>query len=718
MKRVHRPPRIGVTAAVLGLAMTGAFAASSGAQASPPAPASPPASAYVALSGSAPTIHATSTGSYTSPRMSVELALAPRDQSGLNARLKALYAKGSGSYHQWLAKGQFNALYAPATATRSAITSYLAKSGLSVQPSASPFLVRAVGSSQQVSAAFGTTLSNYRAAGGARFFANSTAVRLPASLAPGVLGVIGLNNASRNTPMFGGAGTVGARPKTAARPKTVARPTTAAFRPAAHGVPPVNACETSYPTVAQLSGFASNGTLFPFGYGGGPGCSGLTPSQVNSIYGAPNVGPTGRGKGITLGLIEFTGYQVSDDQTWAQTFYGSGYTMPEIDNVPVDGGPLNPQCPASDPCPPSINGYAGDLEASLDIQRLLTISPDAAKIITYNAANDTTGQTGVDDYARIASDDMAQVVSNSWASVEAVQTPAIEQAENVAFEQMATQGQTMISAAGDWGPNVLELFNGSTAPSLVDPAGSPWLTAVGGTTLGNYDPGTNPTPGYPAGAEMVWNTDNLCKESSTLVGPLSGFQWCISLDGIGGSGMAGGGGSSLYWGRPSYQTGPGVDNPFTTRGNGTNQCSLAPVGTPCREVPDVSALSDAFTPYADFCVANPSLPNSGCAGSITRNEIIPGWYAGTGTSGAAPLWAGIAADLDSYTGARVGFLNPLLYSLFNTDPGKYFHDITGVGQANQTNGLFPVTPGYDEATGIGTPKMAALITETGIAPAG
>ena len=30
------------------------------------------------------------------------------------------------------------------------------------------------------------------------------------------------------------------------------------------------------------------------------------------------------------------------------------------------------------------------------------------------------------------------------------------------------------------------------------------------------------------------------------------------------------------------------------------------------------------------------------------------------------------------------------------------------GSAN--NGLFPVTPGYGEATGIGTPKMGALMT--------
>ncbi len=52
----------------------------------------------------------------------------------------------------------------------------------------------------------------------------------------------------------------------------------------------------------------------------------------------------------------------------------------------------------------------------------------------------------------------------------------------------------------------------------------------------------------------------------------------------------------------------------------------------------------------------------------------------------------------------------MLYRLFQHDANLYFHDITGSGQAVTANGFFPTTPGYDEATGIGTPKIAALIT--------
>lgn len=64
-------------------------------------------------------------------------------------------------------------------------------------------------------------------------------------------------------------------------------------------------------------------------------------------------------------------------------------------------------------------------------------------------------------------------------------------------------------------------------------------------------------------------------------------------------------------------------------------------------------------------------------------------------------------------GHRSGNISPLLYLMYSIDPQRSFHDITGIGpkQALATNnGRFPTMPGYDLATEIGTPKMAALIT--------
>ena len=70
----------------------------------------------------------------------------------------------------------------------------------------------------------------------------------------------------------------------------------------------------------------------------------------------------------------------------------------------------------------------------------------------------------------------------------------------------------------------------------------------------------------------------------------------------------------------------------------------------------------------------------------------------------------IIADRDGFNGRRTGAANLILYSLFNSwNSGQYFHDITGP-QFPNNNGLFPTTPNYDMATGIGSPIMAPIIT--------
>ena len=224
----------------------------------------------------------------------------------------------------------------------------------------------------------------------------------------------------------------------------------------------------------------------------------------------------------------------------------------------------------------------------------------------------------------------------------------------------------------------------------------------------SVNPGASQHPAYPAGTESVWNTDALCTNAapSAANDNLGGFFWC-------GRTGAGGGGSSQYWGRPFYQTGPGVNNQFTTRANGTTQCSLARTGTPCREDPDISVDADEFTPYAEFCTGNANTPESVC-GTFSGGQNPPGWFGIGGTSLSSPFWSAIIADRDSFLGKRSGNINPVLYTLFNFAPTLYFHDITGKGQTTNNNGLFPTTPGYDEATGIGTPKMSALITQISI----
>ncbi len=683
MRLLNHPIRAGAVA-VLGLAMT----ATTGALASTAAVAAPASTpAFSALARSVVPTTDKVTGAYKSSHMAVEVALAPRNAAGLNRALTAAYTKGSGSYHHWIARGQFTKKFAPTAATRAAVANYLRSAGLRVSTSASPFLVRATGSSAKVSAAFRTKLSNYRDKKGIRYYSNSSAVKLPSTLVHSVQGVIGLSNTVREHQMV-------------QRVKRVSGP---AVRSSAKGSAAPASCEGTYPTTQQLVDLFVNGVADQtFGYGAGPGCSGLTPSQDNSLYGAPNAGARGKGAGATEAVFELSAYQHSDISTWAQTFYGQNYTPP-LQDVNVDGGPLAPVCPAGDQCPPAFNGYAGDIEVVADIEMQLAIAPDVKHLVVYNAPNDFTGQTELDEYTAIANADKADVISSSWAVCENdVPGAGYVQAENTVFEQMALQGQSMFGAEGDTGAFSCIRSDGTTILNVLDPPSQPWVTSVGGTSFENDNPGTNPHPAYPKGVETVWNTGDLCNSAPTGPGGLSGFQWCAA-------GGAGGGGSSEWWGRPVYQFGQGVNNKFTTTANGTTQCALAKTGTPCREDPDISANADEFTPYAEFCTGNANTPESVC-GTFSSGEPAPGWFGIGGTSLSSPLWSAIVADRDSYTGFRSGNINPLLYVLNTLAPGAFLHDITGKGQTTNNNGLFPTTPGYDEATGLGTPRMAQLIT--------
>ena len=639
---------------------------------------------FSAIPGTARATPDVDMGEFNSSNMTVAVVLAPNNESELSGLLASVYDRQSQSYQRWLGQGEFNLRFAPSSAQVAALTSYLQASGLVVEQSSSPFLLRVSGPSNVVEAAFKTTLRNYRNPRGVTYFSNASAVQLPAFLASGVRGVVGLSNTVRMHPHV--------------RPMKQTASSESGLN--SSGKAP-SGCETPYLTVAQLFAYVNNNTVTPYGYGGGPGCSGLTPSQDNSIYGAPDLGAAGKGRGVTLAVFELSAYQHSDIETWAHHFYGPAYTPPLVD-ITVDGGPRHPICPAGDTCPPDFNGYAGDIEVDADIEMQLAISPDARHILVYNAPNDMTGQTELDQYTKIADDDIADVVTTSWGQCENDLSAAYVQAENVIFEQMALQGQSMFAAAGDEGAFDCIRSDGTTIINVDDPSSQPWVTSAGGTSFQSFNPGLNPKPSYPRGVETVWNSYNLCSSRgpSAANDNQGGFFWC-AVDG------AGGGGNSQYWGRPFYQFGQGINNPYTTHGNGTTHCALAEKGTPCREVPDISGDADPYTGYAEYCTGSAATPYSVCA---TISETPAGWFQIGGTSLSSPLWSAIFADHDSYWNHRIGNVNPLLYWLYNSDPDGYFNDITGIGRPSNNNGLFPTIPGYDLATGIGTPKMGALIT--------
>jgi len=87
----------------------------------------------------------------------------------------------------------------------------------------------------------------------------------------------------------------------------------------------------------------------------------------------------------------------------------------------------------------------------------------------------------------------------------------------------------------------------------------------------------------------------------------------------------------------------------------------------------------------------------------------------SGTSCAAPLWAGLAALINQQSlavgGTNVGLLNPALYAIGTSATyASCFHDIvTGNNIGTNTAGFYYATNGYDLCTGLGTPNGTNLI---------
>jgi kumamolisin len=104
--------------------------------------------------------------------------------------------------------------------------------------------------------------------------------------------------------------------------------------------------------------------------------------------------------------------------------------------------------------------------------------------------------------------------------------------------------------------------------------------------------------------------------------------------------------------------------------------------------PDISAVADPFT---------------GVKIVLDGQTVVGG-----GTSQSAPIWAGLAAVMNQYLtangGRPIGDLNPLLYRIATGAPLPAFRDVTLGGNAVATAG-----PGYDLASGLGTPDVDKLV---------
>jgi subtilase family serine protease len=268
----------------------------------------------------------------------------------------------------------------------------------------------------------------------------------------------------------------------------------------------------------------------------------------------------------------------------------------------------------------------------------------------------------------------AKYVSNSYGGAETSDTPSLDAAY---FDH---PGVAITASSGDDGYRTEY------------PAASRFVTAVGGTSLAigkkwNYL------------FETGWGTERSTFENGAWTPTPPGDFWA-----------GGGGGTSRVFPEPWYQ------KPVVPRSL-SHYFGANGIPTGGRVVPDVAMVGDPYTGMEiGFTQTFP-------------NGVYYSEYSIGGTSLSVPLFAGVMAIADQKAGMRHGFANPALYRIAGTSA---YHDIVNpphpvaVVARSYANGLnaaggyhvrlasfnrtgtLHTRPGYDDVTGMGTPRGAAF----------
>jgi subtilase family serine protease len=319
-------------------------------------------------------------------------------------------------------------------------------------------------------------------------------------------------------------------------------------------------------------------------------------------------------------------------------------------------------------------GWAG--ETTLDVEYAHSIAPGASILLVETPTSENEGTTGfpqivtAEEY--VIDNHLGDVISQSFsATEETFPTAQSLLALRSAYLDAADPANnlTVLAASGDSGAADVE-FNETTYygyPVTSWPDSDPLVTGVGGTQLHLDGLGNRTAP------DSVWN-DTYDVAANEFIGGNAGP-----------SPLAGGGGKSVIFSRPSWQDG------------------VADVVGAHRGVPDISM-------------------SAACDGSVNTYQSYggqsPGWYPTCGTSEATPLFAGIVALADQLAGHPLGVINPALYAMSAAKaPGIV--DITkgnntvsfDQGGKEQTVTGFPALPGYDLASGVGTVNAAKFVPE-------
>jgi subtilase family serine protease len=555
--------------------------------------------------------------------MLLQLRRAPEQEKALEGFIEEQHRRGSANFHHWITAQKLGATYGLAKQDLDTITGWLESRGFKVNVVyPSKMAIDFSGTAGQVKNAFHSEI-HYLEIKGEKHIGNMGDPRIPAALAPVVVGVVSLHD----------------------------------FRPN-----PMHHMHKARPLFTDSQGNFS-----------------LVPGDLATIYNLNPLFTAGySGQGQTVVVIEDTDvFSMSDWDTFRSTFGLSSYSTGTFTTVmpPPPSGPNN----CTDPGVIALN----DAEAILDAEWASAAAPSAAIQMAICADTTTTfgGLIALQNLIN-ASGSPPAIMSISYGQCETVNGAAANAAYASAYQQAVAEGVSVFVAAGDSGAAGCDDGAASATHGVgVNAfASTPYNVAVGGTDFSDTYSGTNSiywnsvnSPTFESALsyvpEIPWNDscagvlaslffgysptygpNSLCNDPS--LGP-------FLQDTIGG----GGGPSACASGAPAV---PGVVG--GTCAGWPKPAWQSVFGNPSdgvRDTPDVSLFaSDGFwSHFYVFCWSDAASGGADCKGDPTN------WSGAGGTSFASPIMAGIQALVNQKMGARQGNPNSVYYQLAATEYG-------------------------------------------------
>jgi xanthomonalisin len=547
-----------------------------------------------------PVVHATQIAPLElSKPLHVSVSLNLRNVTELETLLEELHNPHSPNYQKFLTPEQFKARFAPTDDQVKSVVAHLTAHGFrNIEVAPNNMLVSADGSAATVNAAFHAQMKTF-VLKNERHYANGADVTVPAALGDVVDSVVGLQD--------------------------YAKPHTLMHR------------ESIKSTTAVAAGEVPH-----------------NPTDFASIYDAGNTPTASK---TVVGIIAYG--DVSQTLADLNTFTKANH-LPAVNTRVVLAG----------------NGTFADdhssfIEWNLDSQNIIGISGGVKQLVFYSAVNgdsqdsELTTATLTAAYHKAVTENAAKVINVSLGVDEtAAHNDGSQAANDKIFLQALLQGQTFSIASGDegvygWSVDPIEGSQAYVADgngvvqidlsrySVGEPATSPYVIAVGGTTLKTI--GSKTWAG-----ETVWN------EGLAAVDPDNGdFNQRL---------WASTGGASLFEDAPWWQS------------------HVLGAGVTKRQVPDVSF--DA-------------------ALSTGSNIFVQGQLEAVGgTSLAAPLFTGVWARMESAHNNKLGMPAKDMYVHFNKHKAP-LHDVT-VGNNGYLGHGYNAKAGYDNTTGWGSLDISVL----------